>query len=110
MVPVQEPAAVSSHQLGNGALVRSAAKVEAAHSAQPAGTVQGSDRSKASGSVAAATAAIAGSNLHQGTAGSKGGVPTQSAIHLPGCGGDASVVQADLLQRYAATQPLCLPQ
>ena len=29
---------------------------------------------------------------------------------LPNSHGDASVVQADLLQRYAVTQPLCLPQ
>ena len=113
MLPVQEPAADSSHQLGNEALVSNAAMVEAAHSSQPAGSVQGSHATEAGGSVARVVAAEAergGSNLHQGSARSEGGVPTQSAIHLPGCGKDGSVVQADLLQRYALTQPLCLPQ
>jgi len=110
--PVQEPAADSSRQPSNEALVSNAAKVEAAHSSQPAGTVQGGDAAEG-GSVATAAPAkadTAGSNLHQGTAGSEGAVPTQSAIHLPSCGKDASVVQAHLLQRYAVTQPLCLPQ
>jgi len=113
LVPVvQEPAAVSSHQLGNEALVNNAAKVEAAHLSRPAGSVQSSDAVGAGGSVAIAAAAEAetgGSNLHQGTAESEGGVPTQSAVHLPSCGRDGSVVQADLLQRYALTGPLCLP-
>ena len=112
LVPVvQEPAAVSSHQLGNEALVNNAAKVEAAHLSRPAGSVQSSDAVGAGGSVAIAAAAEAetgGSNLHQGTAESEGGVPTKSAVHLPSCGRDGSVVQADLLQRYALTGPLCL--
>jgi len=33
-------------------------------------------------------------------------IAVDGSIHVPGCGGDASVVQADLLQRYALTQPL----
>jgi len=31
-------------------------------------------------------------------------------VDLLSCGGDGSVGQADLLQRYALTQLLCLPQ
>jgi len=114
LVPVvKEPAAVSSHQLGSEALVSNAAKVEAAHTSQPAGSLQDGDAVEAGGSAATAAAAEAetgGSNLQRGSAGSEGGVPTQSAIHLPSCGRDGSVVQADLLQRYALTGPLCLPQ
>ncbi len=112
MVPVKEPAAVASHQLGNGALGSNAAKVEAAHSSQPASSVQGGNAAEA-GTVATAALAkaeTAGSNLRQGAAGSAAGVLAQSAIRLPSCGGDVSVVQADLLQRYAVTGPLCLPQ
>ena len=56
--------------------------------------------------VPAAPAETAGSNLYQGAAGVAGEVLAQSAIHLPNCGGDASMVQADLLQRYALTGPL----
>ncbi|KAL0018820.1 hypothetical protein WJX77_001924 [Trebouxia sp. C0004] len=72
MVPVQEPAADSLCQLGNEALLSDAAKVEATHTAQPAGTVQGSDAAEADGSVATTAplvAAIGGSNLQKGTAG-----------------------------------------
>ena len=94
MLPVQEPAAVSSHQLGNGALVSNTAKVEAAHSAQPAGTVQGSDASKAGGSVATAMAAIAGSNLHQGTAISAAGASAQSAALASGHSSAPQAAQA----------------
>ena len=113
MGAVQEPAADSSRQPSNVALVSNAAKVEAAHPSQPAGSVQGSDATEAGGSVATAAPAeaeTAGSNLHQGAAGFAREVLAQSAIHLPNCGGDASMVQADLLQRYASTGPLCLPQ
>ena len=34
----------------------------------------------------------------------------EGSIDLPSCGGHGSVVQANLLHRYAVTQPLCLPQ
>ena len=73
MVPVVwEPVADSSRKPSNEALVSNAAKVEAAHSAQPAGPVQGSNATEAGGSVATAVqaeAATAGSNLHRGIAG-----------------------------------------
>ena len=113
MGAVQEPAADSSRQPSNVALVSNAAKVEVAYPSQPAGSVQASDATEAGGSVATAAPAeaeTAGSNLHQGAAGFAREVLAQSAIHLPNCGGDASMVQADLLQRYALTGPLCLPQ
>ena len=116
MGAVQEPAADSSCQSSNVALVSNAAKVEVAYPSQPAGSVQASDATEAGGShgsvatAAPAEAETAGSNLHQGAAGFAREVLAQSAIHLPNCGGDASMVQADLLQRYASTGPLCLPQ
>ncbi len=73
MVPVVwEPVADSSRKSSNEALVSNVAKVEAAHSAQPAGPVQGSNATEAGGSVATAVqaeAATAGSNLHRGIAG-----------------------------------------
>jgi len=37
-------------------------------------------------------------------------VPGEGHSTLPNSRRDGSVVQADLLQRYAVTQPLCLPQ
>ena len=82
MVPMQMPAAFSLHQLGNEALVSNAAKVEAAHPSQPAGSVQGNNATEAGGSVATAAPAeaeTAGSKLHRGSAGSTGGAPPQSA-------------------------------
>ncbi len=97
MVPVQEPATVSSDRQGNDALVRNAAKVEGAYSAQPAGTVQGNDAAEAGGSVATAapaSAAIAGSNLHQGTAGSPAGAPPQSAALASGHSSTPEAAQA----------------
>ena len=118
----EQPAAASADSqskgqvLGRGAVqepgASHAAKVEAAHPLQPVGSVQG-DAVEAGSCVATATPAeaeTAGSNLHHGAAGSAREVLAQSAIHLPNCGGDASMVQADLLQRYALTGPLCLPQ
>ena len=92
MLPVQEPAADSSHQLGN--VVSNAAKVEAAHSLQAAGSVRGSHATKAGGSVAAAEAETGGSTLHRGTAGSMAGAPPQSAALASGHSSAPEAAQA----------------
>ena len=95
-VPVQEPATVSSHQQGNDAPVSNAAKVEGAHSGQPAGSLQTVDATEAGGSVAkaaAAEAATAGSNLHQGIAGSLA-APAQCAALANGHSSAPQAAQA----------------
>jgi len=100
MVPVQEPDADSSHQASNEGVVSNDAKAEASHPSLPpqhSGTVQGRDAAEAGGSVATAAPAkaeTAGSNLHQGTAGSPAGVPAQSAALASGHSSTPEAAQA----------------